>query len=68
MIRRKRTKIYMVRRKRRRNLLSYRFAHLLLPLKHVGNGMVTRELNVTVEDDTLAEDGCNVYGILTCKK
>lgn len=58
---------YIWLNKRRRNLRTYRnFTHFLFPLEHVGNGMVARELNVTVEDDTLAEYGCNVYGILTC--
>lgn len=65
MICRKRTKRNMVKRKRRGNLFSYRFAHLLLPLKNVWNWMVARELDVTVEDDAIAENGCNMNGILT---
>lgn len=66
MICRKRTKKKnMVKRKRRGNLFSYRFAHLLLPLKNVWNWMVARELNVTVEDDAIAKNGCNMNGILT---
>lgn len=45
-------------------MIAYRFAHLLLPLQDVRNGMITGELDVTVEHNTLAKDGGNVNGIL----
>lgn len=44
--------------------ISYRVAYLLLPLQHVGNGMVPGEFDVAVEHDRLAEDGGDVDGIL----
>lgn len=49
-------------------MIAYRFAHLLLPLQDIGNGMVTGELHMTVEHDALAEDGGDVNGILGCWK
>lgn len=55
----------MVKRNGERNLLAYRFAHLLLPLQHVGNGMIAGKLDVAVEDDTLAEYCRDVRCILT---
>lgn len=48
--------------------LSYRFAHLLLPLQHIGNGMVTGKLDMTIKNYALAKYGCDMYCILlTCK-
>lgn len=46
---------------------SYRFAHLLLPLEDVWHGILAGKLDVTVENDAVAENGCDVNGILTWK-
>lgn len=46
--------------------MTYFFAHLLFPLQHIGNGMLAREIDVTVEDDTFAEDRRDVHCILGC--
>lgn len=45
---------------RKRLVIPYRFAHLLLPLQHVRHGMIARELDVAVEDDTLPENRSDV--------
>lgn len=55
----------MVKRNGERNLLAYRFAHLLLPLQDIGNGMIAWKFDVTIEDDTLAKNCCDVCCILT---
>jgi hypothetical protein len=55
----------MVKRNGERNLLAYRFAHLLLPLQHVGNGVIAWKLDMAVEDDALAENRRDVCCILT---
>lgn len=48
-------------------MISYRFAHLLVPLQDIWHRMIVRELNVAVEDDTLAQYGCDVHSIF-CKE
>lgn len=47
-------------------LISYRFAHLLVPLQDIRHGVVVGELHVAVEDDALAENSRDVNGIV-CK-
>lgn len=41
-------------------MISYRFAHLLLPLQHIRHRMIPRELHVAIEDHTLAQYRCDV--------
>jgi len=48
-------------------VISYRFAHLLVPLQDIWHGVVVGELHMAVEDDALAEDGRDVHGVF-CKK
>lgn len=47
-------------------VISYRFAHLLVPLQDIWHGVVVGELHMAVEDDALAEYGRDVNGIF-CK-
>ena len=43
---------------------AYRFAHLLLPLQHVGHGVVAGKLHVAVEDHALAQDRRDVRRVV----
>lgn len=44
--------------------MSYRFAHLLLPLQHIRNWMITGKFDVTIEYNTFSEYGRDMYSIL----
>lgn len=52
------------REQRRYRPISYRVAYLLLPLENVGHWVLTGELYVTVEDNTLSEDSRDVHRVL----